>query len=177
MEESDLDMRLGFKENEILRGPTPIVSPFMANLERHTALHVYTDIIQNQLVGDVTAPLYQVVPVKSRYGGATCVTYEKPMNSSTFNIQTVEINIMSDTSELVSFENGKSIVTLAFRRESLFHWCINYQYLKKQHIEIKRFWYWRYIQRVDKNVFIFCEEESFKFEWTDFFEMLSRAVQ
>ena len=50
-------MRLVLKENEILHGPTSITSPFMANMERYTALYVYTDIIQNQLVGDVRAPL------------------------------------------------------------------------------------------------------------------------
>ena len=46
----------GFKENEILRGSTPIVSPFMTNMKRFTVLYVYADIIQNQLVGDVRAP-------------------------------------------------------------------------------------------------------------------------
>ena len=48
-EGSDLAMRLGFKENKILYGPTPIVSPivYMANMERYTALYVYTNIIQN----------------------------------------------------------------------------------------------------------------------------------
>ena len=60
---SDLAMRLGFKENEILRGPTPIVSIY-------TALYIYTDIIQKQLVGDLGAP------EKSRYGDTTCVTNE-----------------------------------------------------------------------------------------------------
>ena len=54
---SDLAMRLVFKENKILGRLTPIVSPYMANMEQYTALYVYTDIIQNQLVGDVTAPL------------------------------------------------------------------------------------------------------------------------
>ena len=39
-----------------LHGPTPIASPFMANMEWYTMLYVYTDIIQNQLVGDVRAP-------------------------------------------------------------------------------------------------------------------------
>ena len=43
----------------------------MANMKRYTALYVYTDIIQNQLVGDVGTPLLQVVPVKSRYEDAT----------------------------------------------------------------------------------------------------------
>ena len=76
IERSDLNMRLGFKENEIMCGPKPIVSLFMANMERYTALYVYADIIKNQLVGDVRAPLLRVVPVKSRYGDTTCVTYE-----------------------------------------------------------------------------------------------------
>ena len=53
MERSDLLMRLGFKENEILLGPKLSVSPFMVNIERYRVLYVYTDIIQNQLVGDV----------------------------------------------------------------------------------------------------------------------------
>ena len=57
---------MGFKENEILRMFTSIVPPFMTNIKRYTALYIYTDIIQNQLVGDVTAPLLRVVPVKSR---------------------------------------------------------------------------------------------------------------
>ena len=52
-------MRLGFKENEILRGSTPIISPFMTNMEQNTALRVYTDIIQNQLVGHVRAPYFE----------------------------------------------------------------------------------------------------------------------
>ena len=65
MEGSDLAMRMGFQENEILRGSTPIISPFMINMKRYTALYFYTGIIQNHLVGDVRAPLLRVVPVKS----------------------------------------------------------------------------------------------------------------
>ena len=118
MEGSDLAVRLELKENEILRGPTPTESPFTTNMQRYTALHVYTDIIQNELVGDARAPLLPVVPVKSRYGGTTCVTYEQtqflPLSRSI--IQTMEINISSDTDELVSFVSEKSIVTLAFGR-------------------------------------------------------------
>ena len=91
IEGSHLAVRLGLIEKEILRGPTFIVSPFMANMERYTALYVYTDIIQNQLVGNVRAPLFRVVPLKSRYEDTTCVTYEQlqflPLNIS--NIQTL----------------------------------------------------------------------------------------
>ena len=114
---------MGFKENEILRGSAPIVSLFMTNMKRYTKLYVYTDITQNLLVGDVRAPLLLVVPAKLRYGNTTCVTYEQPqfLPLSRSNIQTIEINIKSDTGELVSFESGKSIVKLFFRRKSLFH--------------------------------------------------------
>ena len=109
----------------------------MANMERYTALYVYIGIIQNQLVGNVKAPLLRVVPVKSRYGKTAPVTFEQlqllPLSRS--NIQTIEINIGSNTGELVSFESGKSIVTLECRRKSLFHCCINYQHLKEQHVK------------------------------------------
>ena len=57
---------VGFKEDKILRSPTPIVSLFVANMEWHTALYVYTSIIQIQLVGDVRGTLLWVVLVKSR---------------------------------------------------------------------------------------------------------------
>ena len=92
-------------------------------MKRYTTLYVYTDIIQNQLVGDVRVRLLRVVPVKSRYEDTTCVTYEQfqflPLSRS--NIQTIEINIRSDTGQLVSFESGKSIATLVFRTNTLFH--------------------------------------------------------
>ena len=45
MDPSDLAFRLGFKKNEILRAPTPIVSSFMANMGRYAAFYVYTDIV------------------------------------------------------------------------------------------------------------------------------------
>ena len=127
----------GIQRKWILRGSASIVSQFMTNMKRYTALCVYTGIILNQLVGFVRAPLLRVVPVKLRYGDATFVTYEQPqfLPLSRSNIQTIEINVRSGTGELVSFESGKSIVTLFFRRKSLFHWCINYQHLKKQYVK------------------------------------------
>ena len=91
MEGLDLAMGLGFKESEILLGPAPIVALLMAIIERYTALYVYTDSIQNQLVGDVRSPLLGLVPAKSRYGDMTYVTYKQPQFFllSRSNIQTV----------------------------------------------------------------------------------------
>ena len=95
----------------------------MTNIKLYTVLYVYTDIIQNQLVGDVRGPLLRVVPVKSRCGDTASVTYKQPqfLPLSRSNIQTIEINIRRDTGKLVSFEREKSIVTLVFRGKSLFH--------------------------------------------------------
>ena len=86
MEGSDLSMRMGFKENEILRGSVPIVSLSMTHMKR------YRDI-QNQLVGDVRTSLLRVVTVKSIYGDHKCVTCEKPQSLplSRSNIQSIEI--------------------------------------------------------------------------------------
>ena len=112
-------MRLGLKQNENLLGLTSIVFPFMTNMEQYTALYIYKDIIQNQLVGHVRAPLLGVVAVKPRYGDTTYVTYEQPhllpLKRSTS--QTLRINIRSNTGEQVSFESEKLIVTLVFRRK------------------------------------------------------------
>ena len=58
MEGSDLAMPLRLNVNEILCGTKPIVSLFMVNVERYTALCVYTGI-QNQLVGDGGHPYFK----------------------------------------------------------------------------------------------------------------------
>ena len=50
-----------------------VESPFMTNMKWYTALYVYTDIIQNQLIG---ALLLRIVSVKSSFGDTTCVTME-----------------------------------------------------------------------------------------------------
>ena len=71
-------------------------------------------------MSDVKTPLLRVVPVKSKYGDTACVSYEQPqfLPLSRPNIQTEEINIKNSTGRLATFENGKSIVTIVFRRKS-----------------------------------------------------------
>ena len=74
-------------------------------------------------MGDVRAPLIRVVLMKLKYGDATCVPYERPhfLPLGRSNIQTMEINIRSDTDDLGLFESRKLIVTLVRRRELLSH--------------------------------------------------------
>ena len=77
----------------------------------------YTDIAQNQLVGDVKAPLLRVVLVKEEK--LTYVHYDRahflPINRG--NISTIEVNIRNETGDLLSFQSRTSIITLLFWRK------------------------------------------------------------
>lgn len=98
-----------------------MISQSMSNVNHlYESIYVYCDIIKNQNVGDVSVPLLRNVPVTSKYGDVCCVKYDKPhyMPLSRSNIQTIEINLKDDIGEFISFEAGKVIVTLVFRRKS-----------------------------------------------------------
>jgi len=114
---SDIARCLGFKSDHVT-GNT--VSEFTSTVKKYNSIYVYTDIIQNQNVGDYKVPLLRVVPVISLYGENSCVRYDRPhfIPISRHNIQTIEVNLRDDTGELISFESGKAIVTLVFRRRS-----------------------------------------------------------
>lgn len=86
----------------------------------YNSIYIYTDIIENQNVGDYKVPLLRIIPVTSSYGEVCCVKYDKPhfFPLSRNRIQTIEIDLRDDTGELISFEGGRSIVTLVFRRKA-----------------------------------------------------------
>ena len=66
--------------------------------------------------------------MKLKYGDATCVPYERPhfLPLGRSNIQTMEINIRSDTDDLGLFESRKLIVTLT-------HWIPTFKGGARQH--------------------------------------------
>ena len=114
---SDIGYCFGFDPSEILTDKKTYVSKSITNLNLYQNCYVYTDIIQNQIVGDVKAPLLRVVPIKN--GKFTYIHYDKPhffaINRS--NIFTVEVNIRDDRGDFLSFESGTVTVTLLFRRK------------------------------------------------------------
>ena len=116
---SDVARCLGFEGSEILREGT-ISSTSVSTVNAYRSIYVYTDIIENQYVGDVKVPLLRVIPVTSQHGDNVCVKYDRPYfyNLSRSRIQTIEIDLRDDTGELISFEGGRSIVTLVFRRKA-----------------------------------------------------------
>ena len=125
MNGSDIGRCLGFDRNSTLNNTQSnkemnIVSSYIASTENmYKSVYVYLDIIETQYVGDVRVPLLRVIPIFSKYGDVLCIKYDKPhfVSLNRSNIRTIEINLKDDAGEFISFEAGKAIITLVFRRK------------------------------------------------------------
>ena len=97
------------------------------------SLYLYSDIVEDQLIGDVFAPLLRIVHRKDRVKGGDIIsrTYENPhfVKVKMKRFDTIDMHIRRDTGEKISFQRGKVIVKLCFRsvRSGYFnrrHWSI-----------------------------------------------------
>lgn len=84
------------------------------------SIYVYCNLVQPHLVGDQAHSLLRIIPVNiENQGKVVTNTYQKvqyyPLSFDRFD--TVEINIKDDTNNFISFERGKSIVTLHLREK------------------------------------------------------------
>jgi hypothetical protein len=81
------------------------------------ALYVYCDIIELQFTGDTMSQLLRTVVVSNKYNSLVSVNYEiphyVPVNQN--HINTINIDIRSDTGNHIHFFDGKVIVKLHFR--------------------------------------------------------------
>lgn len=114
----DLAAILGFGDDTVIRKKT--TSPFVADINGgFSSMYVYTDIVDAQFVGDVKVPLLRIVNIDGEYGRNVQASFRNlqyvPVKVNSF--ETVEVNIKNDRNENVSFESGKSIVTLHFRQK------------------------------------------------------------
>lgn len=119
---------LGF-EFEILQGSS-LQSYFIArhpvppHVNKISSLYLYTDIIEHQFVGDSFSPLLRniTVPNSLRYGDNISHNYIQPhyMPVTRNNIDSIEIDLRSDTGEPIHFVSGKVIVKLHFRPRTVF---------------------------------------------------------
>ena len=87
------------------------------NWAGHTVF-VYCDLVQNSIVGDVTAPLLRSTVVRGKYGENVHEVFHRPMYLPlrTNHFDTVRISIKSESGESVPFTFGNSCITLHFRR-------------------------------------------------------------
>ena len=112
-----LSEMLGFNSMEVIKRTKEAPRVFDPESGVY-ALYVYTDIIQPGLVGNALVPLLRIVPIKGKVGDTVHHCFENPHYQPLCvkQFQTVEIDIRDDTGQPVSFERGKVIVKLHFRR-------------------------------------------------------------
>ena len=94
-------------------------SPFPPDLEGGiNTLYVYTDIVDEQRVGDVTAPLLRIVSVPRRRAGEfVTFTYGTPhyVPVKSKYVDTIQVDIRSDFGEKIPFQRGRVVIKLHFR--------------------------------------------------------------
>ena len=114
---SDVGYCLEYHPHEVLSAVKHHASQNIAKLDLYHTCHIYTDIVQNQLVGGVKAWLLRVVPVKE--GKLTYVHYDRPHFLLIYrsNISVIEVNIRDERGDILSFQSGNSIITLLFWRK------------------------------------------------------------
>jgi hypothetical protein len=113
----DIAAVLGFGEDSVLTEKT--TSPFVADINRgFSSMYVHTDIVDVQFEGDVKVPLLGIINTEGKYGNNVHASFRNlqyvPVKVNAF--ETIEVNIKNDRDENVSFEFGKSIVSLHFRQ-------------------------------------------------------------
>lgn len=85
------------------------------------SIYVYTNIIQDTIVGNTLAPLLRTVLASGNYGDIIQKTFVHPhyMRLAQDRIADIEISLRDDTGNLIPFEFGKVLVKLHFRKKGL----------------------------------------------------------
>jgi len=90
---------------------------FVLNAGLHL-MYIYSDIVSYSLVRDTKTPLLRVCNISGRHGDETRVTFTNPQYISVARqaFETIEIHINNELGKSMPFLNGKSVITLHFRR-------------------------------------------------------------
>jgi hypothetical protein len=119
---------LGIKPGDLTRIPKTnkshhdeyVVTPSNTyDVDRNcSSLYLYCDIVDQVIVGDTKAPLLRSIDVTGQHGSTVRERFEKPMYVPVQkkHFESIEIDIRTDTGAVVPFQNGKSSVTLHFRK-------------------------------------------------------------
>ena len=116
----DIARLLGFSGKTWIEGGRKLIkSPYHATVHGGlTTLYVYTDIIQEQFVGEKAVPILRIVNwdhkiEKDNMSVSFDRLYYSPLKNTSFD--TINIFIMDDTGTAVEFEYGKVVVVLEFK--------------------------------------------------------------
>ena len=102
-----------------LSGDT-VTSTFIADVNRGLqTLFVHCNLVQPQLVGDQSVPLLRTVAVKGHAGDVVAESFTNVhyMGVERSSFQEIEIHITDDTGKTITFQQGRVIVKLHFKRK------------------------------------------------------------
>lgn len=118
---ASLQHMLGFKEKTVQHSNT-IASYYPDLRAGFESLYVYSNIIDNQFVGDVQVPLLRIVNVTGNRLDIVDRIYDNPhyCNVLQKDIETIEMYLKNDFGEPISFEFGKVVIKLHFKKRSQF---------------------------------------------------------
>ena len=123
----DIPSKLISKHHKVLQFGKRIQPPNPVNVNLgFDILYIYTDCVEQQLVGDVQAQLLQNLCVNNFDSIPIQTTsFESPhyIPLARKDFDTIEINIRDETGRKVPFQFGRVVVKLHFRlrRQPLFH--------------------------------------------------------
>ncbi len=82
------------------------------------ALYLYSDVVEDELVGDSKVPLLRTVPISGKRGDMVNINFPRPFFKPVTKgyINSIEIEIKDDTGKNISFNSGKVICVLHFRK-------------------------------------------------------------
>jgi hypothetical protein len=85
-------------------------------------MYIYSNIVENTLLGNIFAPLLRLVAIDSEHGSYVSKVYNDPhyMKLQTGFIQEIEIKICDELGDLTRFEWGKIVIHLKFKRKNKF---------------------------------------------------------
>lgn len=93
-------------------------SDYVADVDPVHHLFVYTNIVEDQIVGNVKVPLLRIVKVTGNYGSVQTLDYTNihyiPLKQKF--IDTIEVSVRDDTGNKIQFTRGRVIVKVHFRR-------------------------------------------------------------
>jgi len=115
----DLARLSGLRSDETYVTGEDMISEHEPNLSSNIrSVYVYCDLLEDVPIGDTKAPLLRIVDKSIELEGNVLRVFNPtlyvPLQKKCFD--TVEIDMMVDTGDPVSFLSGKSFVVLEFRR-------------------------------------------------------------
>lgn len=98
-----------------------LVSELTAHIKRLTSIFVYSDIVELSLVGDSQSALLGYCPIQSKFGdqGYWCFNPPYYVRVREKFINSIKIELCTDTGEIFPIEDGKVNCRLNFRRIGL----------------------------------------------------------